>query len=82
MLVDLKQNGGDKTMNATSSIEEKVTLNLKGSGAEVLEDLFHFSKTIGKTVAAAKRLSGDEASAYAARAQRTLRRVRRALENR
>lgn len=69
-------------MKATSVIEESVTLSLKGSGAEVLQDLFHFSKTIGNTVAAKKGLDGDEATEYAERAKRTLRRVRRALENR
>ena len=69
-------------MKATSTIEENVSLSFKGSGADVLQDLFHFSKTIGKTVAAKRGLTGDEADVYAARAQRTLRRVRHALENR
>lgn len=69
-------------MNATSAIEEKVTLSFKGSGADVLQDLFVFSKTIGKAVASAKKLEGDAAIEYAERAKRTLRRARRALENR
>ena len=69
-------------MKATSAIEESVTLSLKGSGAEVLQDLFVFSKTIGKAVASAKQLTGDEANEYVGKAQRCLRRVRRALENR
>jgi len=69
-------------MKATSAIEESVSLSMKGTGADVLQDLFVFSKTIGKTVAAKKNLTGDDATAYAAKAQRCLRRVRKALENR
>jgi hypothetical protein len=69
-------------MKATSAIEENVTLSMKGSGADVLQDLFVFSNTIGNAVAAKKSLTGDAASEYAARAKRTLRRVRKALENR
>jgi len=71
-----------KSMKATSAIEEQVTLSFKSSGAEVLQDLFHFNKTIGLAVAAKKGLSGGEATAYAERAKRTLRRARKALENR
>jgi hypothetical protein len=69
-------------MKATSAVEESVTLSMKGSGADVLQDLFVFSKTIGKTVASRKNLTGAAATEYAARAQRSLRRVRKALENR
>jgi hypothetical protein len=82
MFVDPKRKGVISFMKALSAIEESVTLSMKGSGAEVLQDLFVFSKTIGKTVASKKGLTGDAATTYAAKAQRCLRRVRKALENR
>ncbi len=79
--VNANKKGGDK-MKATSAVEEVVSLNMKGSGAAVLQDLFRFSKTIGKAVAAKQGLTGEAATEYAAKAQRTLRRARRALEAR
>jgi len=69
-------------MKATSAIEESVSLSFKGSGADVLQDAFVFSKTIGKAVAAKKGLTGTAATEYSERVKRTLRRVRKALENR
>lgn len=69
-------------MNANTKVVEHVSVNMKDSGAAVLEETFKYSKTIGKTVAAKLGLEGDEADAKAAQIQRTLRRVRLALENR
>lgn len=69
-------------MNATITPQpDKFSLHLKESGAEVLQEVTRFSKTIGKTVAGKLGLSGNEADAKAAQVQRTLRRVRIALEN-
>jgi hypothetical protein len=70
-------------MKAIAKVEPTVTgvsLNFKNSGAVLLKDAFKFSKTIGKTVAAKKGLTGQAASEYAASLQRALRRVRVALE--
>lgn len=69
-------------MNANTKVVEHVSVNMKDSGAAVLEETFKYSKTIGKTIAAKLGLEGDEADAKAAQIQRTLRRVRLALENR
>jgi len=69
-------------MNANTKVVEHVSVNMKDSGAAVLEETFKYSKTIGKAVAAKLGLEGDEADAKAAQIQRTLRRVRLALENR
>lgn len=71
-------------MNATATrqnVVTGVTLGLKASGANLFKDAFKFSKTIGKTVAAKKGLSGEAAAEYAASLQRALRRARIALEN-
>lgn len=68
-------------MKATTSTSVAFNLQLKESGAEVLQEAFKYSKTIGKTVAAKLGLSGADADAKAAQIQRTLRRVRVALEN-
>ena len=70
-------------MKATAKRAEVVTglsLNLKSSGAKVLQSAFKFSKTIGKAVAAKEGLSGEAATDRAGEIQRTLRRVRVALE--
>lgn len=69
-------------MKATSKYTENVSLALKASGADVLESAFKFSKTIGEAVASKEGLTGSEHSERAAQIQRTLRRVRLALENR
>lgn len=69
-------------MKANTKVVEHVSINMKESGAEVLQEAFKYSKTIGKTVAAKLGLAGDEADQKAAQIQRTLRRVRVALENR
>ncbi len=68
-------------MKATSTKSKKITLTMKESGAKVLQDAFHFSKTIARTVATKKRLTGEEAADYASALQRCLRRVRKAIEN-
>ena len=68
--------------SSITKVEEHVSLNMKGSGAELLQEVFRFSKTIGQTVAAKKGLTGEEASAYASSVKRCLRRARIALENR
>ena len=71
-------------MNANTTVEqiEHVSLDMKDSGASVLQGAFKFSKSIGKLVAEKEGLSGDEADARANEIKRTLRRVRIALENR
>lgn len=69
-------------MKAGVKITENVSLHMKDSGAEVLQEAFKYSKTIGKAVATKLGLTGDDADAKAAQIQRTLRRVRVALENR
>jgi hypothetical protein len=71
-------------MKATATRANVVTgvnLALKASGANLFKDAFKFSKTIGKTVAAKKGLTGTQATEYAASLQRALRRVRIALES-
>jgi hypothetical protein len=67
--------------NINEIVDVTVGLNMKESGAEVLTDAFVYSKTIGKAVAAKKGLTGSEAEEYAGEVQRTLRRVRLALED-
>jgi hypothetical protein len=69
-------------MKADTKVVEHISINMKDSGAAVLEETFKYSKTIGKAVASKLGLSGPEADAKAAQIQRTLRRVRLALENR
>lgn len=69
-------------MKATTKITENISVSMKDSGAAVLEEAFKYSKTIGQAVANKLGLSGDEAAVKAAQIQRTLRRVRLALENR
>ena len=69
-------------MKAKTTIVENVSIAMKDSGANVLQEAFHYSKTIGKVVAEKLGLSGEEAAAKASEIQRTLRRVRLALENR
>jgi hypothetical protein len=68
-------------MKASTKETIHVSLGMKESGAEVLRDAFVYSKTIGKAVAAKKGLEGDEASEYASKVQRTLRRARIALDS-
>lgn len=58
-----------------------VNLQMQESGAEVLRDVFRWSKTIGRTIAEKEGKSGDEAAKRGAEIQRTLRRVRVALES-
>lgn len=58
-----------------------VNLRMKESGADVLQSAFRYSKTIGRTVAQKEGLSGDDAAKRAGEIQRTLRRVRVALES-
>lgn len=60
---------------------ENVTLSMKDSGADILAEAFVYSKTIAKAVVSKLGLSGDEAKAKTGEIQRTLRRVRLALEN-
>jgi hypothetical protein len=69
-------------MQATTNVVEHVCINMKGSGASVLESAFKYSKSIGKLVADKEGLTGDEATARAEEIKRTLRRVRLALESR
>ena len=68
-------------MKASAKQTTRVTLSCKKSGADVMTEAFKYSKTIGQVVASKLGLSGDEASAKAKQMQRTLRRVRVALEN-
>jgi len=68
-------------MKAIIKQSTRVSLGMKESGATVLREVAKFSKTIGKTVAAKLSLRGEAASAKAGEIQRTLRRVRLALEN-
>lgn len=68
-------------MKATVNTETTFNLQLKDSGAEVLQEALKYSKTIGKAVAGKLGLTGEEATNKAAQVQRTLRRVRVALEN-
>jgi len=68
-------------MEATVSSKTFVSVRMQESGAEVLEEALKYSKTIGKVVAGKLGLTGDEASKKAAQIQRTLRRVRVAIEN-
>ncbi len=70
-------------MKATATKENVVTgvtLDLKASGANVLRSAFKFNKTIGQSVAAKEGLTGEDAANRAGEIQRTLRRVRVALE--
>jgi hypothetical protein len=69
-------------MNANTTVVEHVCINMKDSGANVLESTFKYSKSIGKLVAEKEGLSGDDAIARAEEIKRTLRRVRLALESR
>ena len=68
-------------MKASVKQSTKISLGMKESGATVLQEVTRFSKTIGKTVAGKLGLSGNAADEKAAQVQRTLRRVRLALEN-
>jgi negative regulator of replication initiation len=68
-------------MKAVAKTFTRINLSLKESGSDVLQDALKFSKTIGKAVAAKKGLTGEAADDYAGQVQRTLRRVRVALEN-
>ena len=60
---------------------DKFSLEFKESGAAVLQEVCRYSKTIGATVAGKLGLSGENADHKAKQIQRTLRRVRIALEN-
>lgn len=64
----------------TPSGSRKVALNMKDSGAKVLVKTFKFSKTIGNAVASKLGLRGQAHTDAAKEIQRTLRRVRIALE--
>lgn len=74
--------GGD-SMKAVFKHRDDVSVNLtmKDSGANVLAEAFAYSRTIGNAVASKLGLTGEEAKAKAGEIQRTLRRVRLAIEN-